>query len=188
MRRNTGTILATAGAMLCFVHLSTGELLYQPATSTLSAYWTNAAGSLLNGIARVFDGLAAFERKDDELGRKHMTEAIRNLNQAAESYSDLESHLKEPRELRLDESSKRRAMNVLGQYRLELPSDERGAAELARTQVVLLRDSIERSIDGISKADLSAVQDLLATVTRVQRVGTEVALVMRAGFKDQPTK
>jgi hypothetical protein len=67
------------------------------------------------------------------------------------------------------------AMNVLGYYRLELPFNERGAAELARTQVVLLRDSIERSIDGISRADLPAVQVLRATITQVQRVGTEVA-------------
>jgi hypothetical protein len=55
-------------------------------------------------------------------------------------------------------------------------------------QVVLLRDSIERFIDGISKADLPAVQGLLATITQVQKVGTEVALVMREGLKDQSTK
>jgi hypothetical protein len=53
-----------------------------------------------------------------------------------------------------------RTIKILGGYRLELPSDERRPAELARNRAVPLRDSIERSVDGISKADLPAVQSL----------------------------
>jgi hypothetical protein len=86
--------IALAAFASCFFPLEgNAELIFQPLRTSRDAQWRTAGSSLFSGIARIFDGLAAFERNDSGAGSKYMRDAEGLLGDAARDYGELAREL-----------------------------------------------------------------------------------------------
>ena len=182
MRRTFLPLIFGLGTLMAQLAAVDAELLYQPPPGTASdARWREGSSSLLEGIARIFDGLAAVESKRPDTAKKHFDEAFRQLARSSEIYVGLVNSIRSPRKIpmeRLDDERRKAIVGAFGASRVPIPVDEAAAAKLAADDVKRLLSVFEKERSQVSKADVRAVQRLLSEVTRLQRLGTYTAELM----------
>jgi hypothetical protein len=165
------------------------DLIFQMADTPAAPAWRDSGGLLLEGIARIFDWLAAIEQKQEDGARRAVRDATGMLKASSDKYAKLAEEIKPDRRVSLDSlpaESKARIEDVFRQYKVEAPTDEREAAKLAATEVASLTKELAELTPRIEQGDLVAIQELLTTVTRVQRIGTNVALFFSLAEKPRP--
>jgi hypothetical protein len=158
------------------------ELIFQTAKSLRDTEWRRAGSSLFTGIARIYDGLAAFEGKNDDTGKRYMHDAIENVTLAADTYKKLGESIENPRKIDLSRFPEiaRRFSDVFREYGLAMPEDERQAAKLAEVEVMRFLQALKTAAMKLeSSARLEGAQDLQRAVCRLGGVGTEVAGLMQ---------
>lgn len=158
------------------------ELIFQPLKTESDERWRAAGSSLLDGLARIFDALAAFERRDSSSGRRDLESAFASLNNAAKDYEQLAKSGKQGQTMSIDGlpgAEQERIRQAFAHYGISPPADERGAAQLAGDEVKKLQNALAKLSNQIAKSDVKAVQELLVAVTRLERVGTNTALLAK---------
>ncbi|MGZ9262273.1 MAG: hypothetical protein ACXW6V_22615 [Candidatus Binatia bacterium] len=158
------------------------ELLYQPPPGgALDARWREGSSALLEGIARIFDGLAAIESKRSVIANRHFDDAFRQLGRSSEIYSGLVNSIRSPRKIsieRLNPDRQKLILNAFSASQAPLLVDEADAAKLAAAEVRRLLAVFEKERSAVSKANIAAVQRLFSELNRLQRLGTYTAELM----------
>lgn len=156
------------------------ELVYQPPPGTpADDVWRMAGSSLLEGIARIFDGLAAIEtKKNSPSASKYFDDGISRLQRSTDAYAKLAETTKSPRKISIQSLSAERR-EVVGRtfesYKVPIPTDEAASARLGAYEVRSFLSVFKENRDKVASADLLAVQRVLSAVTRLQRLGTSAA-------------
>jgi hypothetical protein len=157
------------------------ELIFQPKKSKFNRQWQQAGSDLLDGIARIFDALSALERKDIPSGHRYVRSAIESVHKSMSVYAGVARSATSDQKISIESLAPEEGIGIrkaLGEYRVPPPKDEREAAQIAEDESKRLEHSLRIFDEQISKSDIEAVQELLAAVTRVERVGTNTALLI----------
>lgn len=158
-----------------------GELIFQPPKSESDKEWREAGSVLLAGVARIFDGLAALEAKDDNAEFHHFENAKTDLQNAETLYRDLAKDA-QGQKMSTDRLSSAEGKNIqaaFARYRLELPADEKAAAHLAADEAKGLGIALDKFRDMVKESNIQAVRQLLSAIARNGDIGTNTALLMK---------
>src|SRR5882724_664812 len=161
------------------------ELIYQPPPgSPADDLWRTAGSSLLEGIARIYDGLAEIEKKKDlRLASKYFDDGISRLQRSSDTYLKLADITKSPRKVFLQSLSVERREPVkrtFDSYNVQIPADEGASARLGANEVGSFLSVFRDNRDKVVSADLLALQRVLGAITRLQRLGTSTAELLSA--------
>jgi hypothetical protein len=179
MKRIAVTCLLVLSGFCSFSIDGHAEFTWQSLNSPFDEKWRKAGSSLFTGVARIYDGLAAFEVRNNGQAKEYMGVAIKSLTDAASTYADVEKSMTAPRRINLSQlpkDTKDRISDVFRAYGTPLPSDERQAAGMAVAEVKLLLDTLK------TKTTISTLQDaqqLQMAVGRLLNLGTDVAVLLQ---------
>ena len=169
-------------AIMSFTTVVQADLIYQPPPGTKEDHlWREAGSLLLEGIARVFDGLAAVESTKKELAQKHLEDGVSKLKSSSGSYVKLVEAIKLPRKVSIADLSldqQERIKRTFDVYKVPMPEDEKALARLAINEIKRIMSFLSENRTKVIGADLRTVQNLLSEITRLQRIGTHSAELM----------
>jgi hypothetical protein len=143
--------------------------------------WRQAGSQLFKSVALVNDALADVELKRRDSAAQKLDQAAGALKESISSYGQLAQTLARPRLVapaRLTEEGRRRLDGLQTFYGVKAPANEAEAARLARDECQRALDIYQKNREALLAANLQAVREVLASMARLQRVGTETAELM----------
>jgi hypothetical protein len=177
--------LGLAAALAATAPVARAELVYQPPPpptgGDLDNAWRQAGSQLFKSVALVNDALAEVELKRRDSAAQKLDQAAGMLKESISSYGRLASALTTPRVVapaKLTDDGRRRLDALRNAYGVRLPANEAEAATLARDECQRALEIYEKSREALLAANMQAVRDVLGSITRLQRVGTETAELM----------